>query len=218
MADKLISSLTAATSVASADLLVIETAAGNSRKVTGANVAASMPALHGGLFLISSTTTTSSAASVTFSSIPATYKDLILNVTGRSNDAGSSVVNLVIQINGDTAGNYDAELFSRNGAGGTGDAGGVAQTSLQIGGLPQASVVAGAVGSAEIVLPDYKGTTFHKSAVGTAMLKLSTATSGQNIYVVGGSWRSTAAISSILVKTASGTLTDGTVASLYGRV
>lgn len=42
MADKLISSLTAATAIADADYLVIETAAGNSRKITGANAKASI--------------------------------------------------------------------------------------------------------------------------------------------------------------------------------
>lgn len=45
MANKKISDFTAATSIASSDLVEIETAAGNSRKVTGANTAKSMRSL-----------------------------------------------------------------------------------------------------------------------------------------------------------------------------
>jgi hypothetical protein len=45
MANKKISDFTAATSIASSDLVEIETAAGNSRKVTGANAAKSMRSL-----------------------------------------------------------------------------------------------------------------------------------------------------------------------------
>lgn len=44
MADKKISDLTAATSVADADLLLLELSGGNSRKITFANVKASLPA------------------------------------------------------------------------------------------------------------------------------------------------------------------------------
>lgn len=58
MADKLISSLTAATSIADADWIVIETAAGNSRKVSGADSKSSMspPTIpEGRLTLVSAT-------------------------------------------------------------------------------------------------------------------------------------------------------------------
>lgn len=58
MADKLISSLTAATSIADADWLVIENAAGNSRKVSGADAKSSMspPSIpEGRLTLVSAT-------------------------------------------------------------------------------------------------------------------------------------------------------------------
>ena len=50
--------------------------------------------------LISSNVLASSAASVTFSSIPATYTDLVLRLSARNNDGGGGVIR--IYFNGDT--------------------------------------------------------------------------------------------------------------------
>lgn len=63
--------------------------------------------------LITSTTLSTSAASVTFSSIPATYTDLILKISARSDDAGN-IGSLQLSINGTSAGHSSTEINGYN--------------------------------------------------------------------------------------------------------
>jgi hypothetical protein len=64
--------------------------------------------------LIASNVLTSSAATVTFSSISSSYRDLVVvcEVLG----ASSSAANLAIQFNSDTGSNYSAVVMSGNGS------------------------------------------------------------------------------------------------------
>lgn len=64
--------------------------------------------------LISSNVLTSSAASVTFSSIPQTYTDLVLRVSARNDDSGTSYFR--ITLNGDTATNYSTTVLVGSGS------------------------------------------------------------------------------------------------------
>ena len=65
--------------------------------------------------LISSNVLSSSAASVTFSSIPATYTDLVLRVSARS--ANSGVENdITINLNNSTVANYSYTLIQGTGS------------------------------------------------------------------------------------------------------
>lgn len=66
--------------------------------------------------LISSNTLTSSAASVTFSSIPATYTDLVLRISSRTDAAGATAT-VAAQFNGDTtSANYSETNLNSDGA------------------------------------------------------------------------------------------------------
>lgn len=65
--------------------------------------------------LISSTVLGSSQATVTFSSIPSTYTDLLLNISGRS-DLASINNDYAITFNGDTGSNYSMTYILGNGA------------------------------------------------------------------------------------------------------
>ena len=62
--------------------------------------------------VIDSQTLSSAAASVTFSSIPQGYRDLVLVIDGTS----SAVVNVDVQQNGDTGSNYSYVLASGDGS------------------------------------------------------------------------------------------------------
>ena len=66
--------------------------------------------------LISSNTLSSSAASVTFSSIPSTYTDLVLRVSARSDNGGSSYDYCNLVFNSDTAANYSETWIRGNGS------------------------------------------------------------------------------------------------------
>jgi hypothetical protein len=56
--------------------------------------------------LISSNILSSSAASVTFSSIPATYTDLVVRYSMRKNDTNNGPINVLVRFNGSSAANY----------------------------------------------------------------------------------------------------------------
>lgn len=107
--------------------------------------------------LISSNVLSSSAASVTFSSIPATYTDLVLRVSARNNDSGT--------INGSfkfTLNNLGTTIYSVTQLRGTGSAASSTRASSDViisslfisGGLATSSTF----GSSEIYIPNYAGT------------------------------------------------------------
>jgi hypothetical protein len=65
--------------------------------------------------LISSNVLGSSASSVTFSSIPATYTDLVLRVSARGDDGGLSYEGFWIRVNGNSSQIYsNTNLFANN--------------------------------------------------------------------------------------------------------
>lgn len=183
----------------------------------GANPSWITPAGGGGaLALISEVVTAGSQASVTFSAIPATYRDLEIHIRGRGTAAATSAA-VQLQFNGDVANHYTiANLFS----GATGSTASIAQastsSSLQIGILPAATATASYAGVMRAVIGDYRGTNFFKSTISDYNGYYGAAVN-QIMGLFGGSWSSTAAINSILVFLNSGSFVNGTVVSLYGR-
>jgi hypothetical protein len=84
--------------------------AGVTASVSGGVATLTIPAAGGGTSdLISEVITSGSAASVTFSSIPSTYRDLIISFVGRTNVAANDDA-LMLRFNGDAGGNYDYEV------------------------------------------------------------------------------------------------------------
>lgn len=63
---------------------------------------------------LSTTTISGTASTVTFSSIPSTYTDLVLVVEGQNNAGGDS--NLWIRLNSDTGANYSVTYFQGTGS------------------------------------------------------------------------------------------------------
>ena len=149
---------------------------------------------------IATTTLTALTATVTFSSIPSTYTDLILV----SNAAAASGY-LIIRVNGDTGTNY-----SRTNLYGTGSAvasnRGTSQTFLL---APDAGTSVPYMSITQIM--NYSNTTTHKTAIQR------TANMTGNIYATVGLWRNTAAITSISVGTDdSSNMSVGNTFTLYG--
>lgn len=207
MADKKISDLTAVTSIAPGDLFEIENAGGNSRKVTSVNA---IPIL-----LIQEVVTSGSQASVTFSSISSSYRDLLIIVRGRGTNASTNV-QARIQFNGDTGANYQFENTNWTSTVGSATQS-TGQTFLQMASqLPGASATANYCGNASMRVFDYRGTTFYKSIFSEGGASLGTGASTQQVGLYGGIWSSTAAITSILVSLNAGNFVDNSVVSLYG--
>jgi hypothetical protein len=152
-------------------------------------------------------TTTST---VTFSSIPATYRDLILVVANLSATASNTIY---ARLNGDTGSNYSAVVA-------LGDSNGPASAlnSSNSNGLFMGAVYQGlpTSGSSQSILQimDYSATDKHK----TGLSRYGSA--GRSEVDMGASrWANTAAVTSLLVRIhPSGSFNSGTSFSLYGVI
>ena len=152
---------------------------------------------------IATTTLGSSSANYTFTSIPSTYTDLVIVFNGRCTSTGGW--NFFIQFNGDTSGNYGATSMYGDG---TNTGSNRSINSSQVGGF----VVDGSnYGQVNVNVMNYSNTTTYKTIVG----KGSTA-AGSYVDARVGEWRSTSAISSILMYSNGGNWQTGPTFTLYG--
>lgn len=209
MADKKISDLTAITTLADGDLFELENAGGNSRKVTFANTKASI----GGHVLISKQTPTGTAT-VTFSSIPATYTHLYLAISGRS--AGATTVdNVNLTFNSDTGANYDTQFTQTSGTSVTANdvRGGTSATITLIAG---STATANFLGSGNVFINNYTDTNLDKNGTYQTGAQNSTAAGGVTTRAGWFGWRSTSAITQIDLVAQTGNYVAGSVISLYG--
>jgi hypothetical protein len=110
--------------------------------------------------LISANTLTTTAASITFSAIPATFTDLVIRASARTNRAATQDIWKIV-INGDTAANYSRTALRGLGSGNSGTPVSDNQTSasnLYFGGLDAANNTANTFGSTELYIPNYAST------------------------------------------------------------
>lgn len=155
------------------------------------------------------------AASITFSSIPSTYRHLQLLITGRSDSATPIYTYVRMSFNGDGGANYYYEELNINNAT-VGSSSAVAQTGLVIGAITNSTNTADRAGVIDLTIPRYAGTTFHKSFTSLTQAAVTSVASGQYNFMHGGTWASTAAITSITLAPNSGNFIAGTVVTLYG--
>ena len=143
--------------------------------------------------LISSNVLSSTAATVTFSSIPATYTDLVVRVSARGTTS-STFVTTRYTLNGDTAANYSYIRVSGNGsaASSVGDSNNIV---LYIpAGIPAATATANTFGSFEIYIPSYTVSANKPMSVFSVQENNITAAQTNAIAHL---WRNTAAVTSI---------------------
>lgn len=142
----------------------------------------------------------SSAASVTFSSISGSYRDLVLVYAGSRSSGG---VNVVARLNSDTGSNYSAVYMAGNGSSTLTGAG--SSTSFDCGYYPGTGQA-----NFQMNLMDYSATDKHK----TALIRTNDSTGFVAAYAH--RWANTAAVTSILIFPGAGTLDAGTTLALYG--
>ncbi len=162
---------------------------------------------------IATQTLGSAAASVTFSSIPATYTDLILVVSGLSDNSANIYEAMYMQVNSDTGSNYsNTSLYGDGSSATSGRA--TSATSVEITRLNSTFSSNTAPGTEIVHLQNYSNATTYKTFLG----RTSNIPNGNlNVGAVVGLWRSTAAITSIKVGPVVGTnFVAGSTFSLYG--
>lgn len=109
--------------------------------------------------LISSNVLSSSAASVTFSSIPSTYTDLVLRVSVRTDQASLTWSQLWLRFNGSSAANYSYRNVQGNGSAAfSGSDTNDTKIVLSLGANASTST-ANTFSNNEIYIPNYAGTT-----------------------------------------------------------
>ena len=162
--------------------------------------------------LISAQTLASSASSVTFSSIPDTYTDLVLKISARSDRSGNNAY-LGITFNGSTSGYTDTNLQLSTGG----------PSSSRYTGNAKSYVYYGATGSGatsntfsntEIVIPNYLTPNTKPFASHAAS---ENNTSSAQMSVTASLWSNTSAITSIdIVEVGGNNFVSGSTFYLYG--
>jgi hypothetical protein len=164
--------------------------------------------------LISTQVLGSSASSVTFSSIPSTFRHLQLRMTLKDSNGGSTMDAAYYTYNGDTGANYAWHYLSGNGSGVNSGWSNTYANSIR--GVATSLFTASAYSSHVMDILDYKQTTKNKTTriIGGATNSTYTA---YEVAMNSGLWLSTAAITSITVGAVSGqTWVSGCRFSLYG--
>jgi hypothetical protein len=158
---------------------------------------------------IASQTLAAAAPSVTFSSIPSTYQDLVLVAQARSTYANTSDI-LGIQINGDTGTNYSYTRLTGDGS----SAASARETGLTYWrinySIPGASATSGIYGMDTFNIMNYANTSTYKTMLWRNSPAQIEAAAG--VYL----WRSTSAISSIYLFAANASFATGSTFTLYG--
>lgn len=159
---------------------------------------------------IASTTLGSAAATISFSSIPGTFTDLVVVLFTGTTHGDNEVMQLTF--NSDTASNYSMTRLYGNGSSAVSDRFS-SQTSIDAGFMPQANP-----GICIINVMSYANTNVNKTCLISAETINSTNTSANRRIVIRevGLWRSTSAITSMTFDFASGNFQSGSTASLYG--
>jgi hypothetical protein len=155
---------------------------------------------------IATTTLGSAAQEITFSSIASTWKDIKIVVIGKTTSSGKLVY---LRFNGDTGANYSGLYLNGDGSAAfSGARTSTTQMSLSEQGTPTPPnpvLITANVFS-------YAGSTF-KTVLGEETSDNNgNGAVGRNV----GLWRSTAAITSITIRTSSSGFDTGTTATLYG--
>lgn len=163
--------------------------------------------------------TSGSQTSVTFSNIPNTYTDLLIVFSGRDTSSSVAVSPLRLVVNGDTTvANYSTTNYLE-GFNSTASSGGLATTTAgaYIAYCPGTQSNPNAMGSANIIIPNYAGTVFQKIITGNNFLVYNAGTTaGMACDVRTVRWGNTAAITALTFNAGTTAFADGTTFTLYG--
>jgi hypothetical protein len=142
------------------------------------------------------------ASSVTFSSIPASYRDLIIVISGTA----SQIVNIAVQFNGDTGANFSFVNATGTGAAAASLAGTAA--------LSESGRMNSTESNTIFQVMDYSATDKHTTMLGRGN------SSGDLTEMSATRWANTAAVTSVKVIShpSPRTFSTGTTFSLYGVI
>ena len=158
--------------------------------------------------IASNTVGSGGVATVTFSSIPSTYTDLVLKASARSNIAEDT---FGIRFNSDSGSNYPYNGFVGQGATVSNFSG--TNTFVALGRMPESGYTANTFGNTEFYIPNYASST--QKTVSIDAVNENNATTAR-AQLGSAKWTGTAAISTILILPSSGSFAQYSTFTLYG--
>jgi len=163
--------------------------------------------------LISSNVLSSSAASVTFSSIPSTYTDLVVRVSGRTDTAGQAIDTIQLQFNGTGGTAYSYTRLTGSGSAAASSTGSSVSVINGYYVLDAATATASTFGSVEIYIPSY---TVSQNKPLNVIGAQENNNAAAYMAATAGLWTNTAAITSIAIQNGGGNYVSGSSFYLYG--
>lgn len=142
--------------------------------------------------LISSYTATGSVSSIDFTSIPTTFTDLIVKVSGRA-VATSSYPNVRVRFNGDTGANYEWRRLYADGTSATSDRN-ATDTGALVGLIAGSNETANTFSNFEFCVPNYLSS--NRKSITTDAVSENNATTSYS-YLISCLWTGTSAITSL---------------------
>ena len=142
------------------------------------------------------------SSSISFTSIPSTYKHLQVRMLSRST-RGAATADAWFQINSDTGSNYAHHDLSGNGSAASAGANSGTTNiyySFTISNIPASTATSGIFGGQVLDILDYANTSKYKT---TRMLGGFDANGSGSVYLSSGLWQSTSAINSLTFYTIS---------------
>lgn len=162
--------------------------------------------------LIASTTVgAGGSASMVFSSIPQTYSDLLIKITGRGSQGQIYDYPFLLRFNGAT---NDTNLSSRGMEGNGSTAVSYSNPFLYLNAANGGNSTANVFSSHDVYIPNYTSTTTYKSVSVEGTLENNATTAYYSMQA--GLWSSNSAITEVIIIDTGGNLVQHSSASLYG--
>ena len=153
------------------------------------------------------------AATVSFTSIPATYTHLQIRGISRSTATGTGTEASLITFNSDATANYSYHTI--RGDGSTATATGSASTTFMVfWGSVRAGDTASVFGGSVVDILDYANTNKYKTL--RALGGIDTNTTVDYVVLSSGNWRSTSAVTGITIACGAGNFAQYSQFALYG--
>ena len=159
---------------------------------------------------IASNTVSTAVSSITFSSIPATYTDLVIKVSARATYA-ANFQDINIRFNGSATG-YSSRLLQGDGSAAT-SANNASGALVWGANSVSANATANTFSNGEVYIPNYTSANF--KSISTDSVTENNATAAY-IQVAAGLWSNTAAITSIEMYLGAGNYVQYSTFTLYG--
>lgn len=175
-------------------------------------IASSRPVISGAFDSIATASGTGSSPTISFSSIPSTYRHLQIRAIARTTELSTGFAYLTMNFNGVSTSDYAQHKLIGDGSAASATGVGF-QTSIEIGNCVKNSEPANILGVTIIDIHDYASTTKNKTV--RSISGWDTNGSGR-MMLLSGLFVNTTAITSITLQNSSGNFTTSSVFALYG--